>query len=86
MTEKTKVELKPCPFCGGEAELRHGNLYVDRVVLVRCTKCHARTDFVWIDHPSIKASTGKLDESTRYTEQQAIDKATEAWNRRAGET
>lgn len=28
-------ELKPCPFCGGEAE------YLPHKITVRCTRCHA---------------------------------------------
>lgn len=78
------AELKPCPFCGGEAEIAYGNIYISRVVSVRCTKCRAKTNFVWIDHPNM-SYTGGLDESTRYTEQQAENRAIEAWNRRAGD-
>lgn len=75
--------LKRCPFCGGKAETKSGNLYVDKVVFVKCQKCHARTSFVFVDHPSINVRTGKLDESTRYTEWQAEGKAAKEWNRRA---
>lgn len=39
--------LKPCPFCGGEAEIRNdtrqdGNHYYS-VIYVECSKCGART-------------------------------------------
>ena len=52
------VELKPCPICGGKAELKNKkvkgfstlNKYVGRrygvteaTSYVRCLKCHART-------------------------------------------
>ena len=30
------IKLKPCPFCGGEAQL-----FVSEGVRVLCTKCHA---------------------------------------------
>jgi Lar family restriction alleviation protein len=40
MSEKTQMqELKPCPFCGGEAEIR----MVDAPeYTAQCTKCHAQ--------------------------------------------
>lgn len=74
------AELKPCPFCGGEAELRHSTIYCYPIVFVRCATCFARTDYMWIDLPRMKAAG--LDESTRYTKEQAEEKAIEAWNRR----
>lgn len=74
-------KLKPCPFCGGEAELRDGFIYLDETRLVVCKKCHVRTVPVLINHPSFTANG--LDESTRYTAEQAAAKAAEAWNRRA---
>lgn len=73
-------KLKPCPFCWGEAELKPSTIYGSPIVFVRCATCFVRTDYVWIDHPRMKA-TG-LDESTRYTEEQAEAKVIEAWNRR----
>lgn len=72
--------LKPCPFCGGEAELRDGLSYTSETKIVACSKCHARTTPVFIDHPSLTANG--LDESTRYTPEQAARKACELWNRR----
>lgn len=31
-------ELKPCPFCGGEAELEHDNIGYG-YSYIRCTRC-----------------------------------------------
>ena len=35
---KDKTQLKPCPFCGGQARL-NGSYYFD----VECTECGIRT-------------------------------------------
>lgn len=46
-----ELELRPCPFCGGDAELckSYGSdepkVYYD-TAYVRCTKCHAKTKTV----------------------------------------
>lgn len=34
------IELKPCPFCGGEAEYRDGS---STTPYIRCNKCGGRT-------------------------------------------
>ena len=34
-------ELKPCPFCGGKAQLDHEG--IETSSFVRCMECHART-------------------------------------------
>lgn len=75
-------DLKPCPFCGGEAEMKMGNVYCDKCYFVKCTICRCKTQFVIIDHPNI-TYTGDLDESTRYTSVQAAKIAADLWNRRA---
>lgn len=39
-------KLLPCPFCGGEARIRH--MYVagePSHSMAECTKCHVKTDF-----------------------------------------
>lgn len=39
--------LKPCPFCGGEAELvtgtRRDGEYIENCAFVRCERCGAKT-------------------------------------------
>ena len=42
MTEN-KIELKPCPFCGGQAEIWHCNRFIDKMVAIRCMNCNAQT-------------------------------------------
>ena len=64
-------ELKPCPFCGGEAEIRtqdrpDGNTHY-YVYIVRCKECRARTE----DFP------------IAYYVHHDVEDAIEAWNRRA---
>lgn len=78
------VELNSCPFCGGEAKVIHTRVIADDAVRVICTECNVHTAAVLINHPAYTAkSNGELDESTRYTEDQAVAKAAEKWNRRA---
>ena len=64
-------ELKPCPFCGGKAEMRDARKFL--VV----------SKFSYIFPYSVRCSNEKCDVKpyTEYssTEQEAID----AWNRRA---
>ena len=54
-----KIELKPCPFCGGEAELKiietmtHSSLYRENEVY--CLDCYATTDKYTTQELAIKA-------------------------------
>lgn len=73
-------QLKPCPFCGGAAEVRDGMAYMIATKAVTCSQCHVRTMPVMIDHPSFTAKG--LDESTRYTVEDAVRIACAMWNRR----
>lgn len=71
------VKLKACPFCGGEdIRIRKGEdalmikkHYADRSYFVGCPDCGAIVGFFNADH------YGRIG---------AINKAAEAWNRRAG--
>lgn len=67
--EMSMNELKPCPFCGGEAEyvVRRDGMLIATLcpVAVKCKECGAVAAYV--------------EASTEYC---AKDKATELWNRR----
>lgn len=73
--------LKPCPFCGASATIRKSTVYLDVIYFAECTKCRAKVRWFFVGHPTIEH--GMLAEKTRYTEDQAIQEATKAWNRRA---
>lgn len=49
-------ELKPCPFCGGEAELEHIRISHSDYSRIRCVKCIAKTELI------IKSFTYSSDE------------------------
>ena len=73
-----ETELKPCPFCGGRAEIKRGKIYLDDYVQVHCTKCGASIPKTLIDH--LAYICGKY---VRFSEENAIKKTTNDWNRRA---
>lgn len=70
-------ELKPCPFCGGNAEIRalwipkkgDPNKEIASHKYVRCSRCFAQT----YEFPT-----------KNWTGENAADYAIKAWNRRAG--
>lgn len=77
-----EFELKPCPCCGGEAEIRDFQFFLDIGVKVKCKVCGVQTHGTPIDHPCL--TPDGLDESTRYTREQAIEIEAKMWNRRSG--
>lgn len=50
------AELKPCPFCGGEAEIEHIFRFGTDYSFVRCVKCRV------ITKPIIKSFLYSSDE------------------------
>lgn len=38
-----EIKLKPCPFCGGPAEIADNSRYVPNTYFVGCWWCGART-------------------------------------------
>lgn len=78
-TGRTQL-IRNCPFCNGKAEVIDTHVYLDKAVRIGCTECHCVTKKILIDHPNI--SFEGTDETTRYTREQAIQKAIDLWNRR----
>ena len=51
-------DLKPCPFCGGEAEVMHtGGIGCsnDTFSIVECVRCWAKTAFCDTEAEAVKA-------------------------------
>ena len=66
------IELKPCPFCGGQAEER----YLKRKMLFARFVFPYSTHFVYIRCAGCAATS-----EVKWTREEAI----EAWNRRAND-
>lgn len=67
-----KSLIKPCPFCGGRAQLGYEDKGATTFAKVRCMTCYATTR-------AVKISTTENCDAYRNVEIKAI----EAWNRRA---
>lgn len=82
-TTLTADEIYPtpfrnCPCCGGTAKVQDTALWLTPAVFILCTSCGLQTARVLIDNP--KLGPNGLDESTRYTREQAIQIAAAKWN------
>lgn len=61
MTETENTKLKPCPFCGGEAEYLNNNKF-NMLCVVMCKRCGAIIAKVK-KHTAIEAWNKRSDET-----------------------
>ena len=73
------MELKPCPFCGGEAEVHYQPTYMGNVVCIRCTECHIRSKSFPCDY-TYQFYHGKRN--VFISKKRATNDATNLWNTR----
>lgn len=68
--EVVEIEIKPCPFCGGEPSIKYapGEYgYCNPTIRVECKRCHASIE----------------REVSSKSEEEAYKSIAELWNRRA---
>lgn len=75
-----EIELKPCPFCGGKAEIKTQPIYMDMGVCAFCTECKARSKFFPYDC-NYTYYHGEKD--VYVSQERATSDAINLWNRRA---
>lgn len=78
MTER--LELKPCPFCGGKAEVKKNRVYTEYGLCVHCTECNVHTKTTLYDC-TYQYYHGQRD--VFITREMAEQRSAELWNRRA---
>lgn len=94
-------ELKPCPFCNGNAKLSAkdhlfggyngaGDSRREYIIRIICNKCKARgpvvaTGWVKATYASYKRSELHVSQDDRNAFSSAEDKATNLWNHRTSE-
>lgn len=78
------MELKPCPFCGGVAELTFKlPVYGAGGCEIKCTMCRARVNNFKYTELHINKEKGTLSTpATIESISKCIERAVEAWNRR----
>lgn len=73
--------LKPCPFCGGEAEIRKNTLWGREYYMIKCTRCHCSTNKLFTGFAFCFDGQANVDVS----DNQAKRKACANWNKRIKE-
>lgn len=73
-------ELKPCPICGGKADIIVGDFLASRAYTIKCTNCGLHTDW---------SCTGKkgvyLNGAFRWvftSDIETVNKIKDKWNKR----
>lgn len=73
------MNLKKCPFCGGDAHIEKNKLFYQVTYGVRCGQCQA---FKGLFSPRLKGKTVHYGEDYTITDKMAIEKAINHWNNR----
>lgn len=78
-------ELKPCPFCGGQAHIIYKSGYYE--VKIECKECKCSTQpydayFDVRDSIAEQAMCGYIDDTCKAILDISIRRATNAWNKR----
>lgn len=82
--EGKKIELKPCPFCGGRADLEIKRILSERGEVgfdfaIRCGKCEIEIPKIY----RVTFTLGMRGEINAIIDER--QKAMDDWNRRAGD-
>ena len=80
MMKEKSAKLKPCPFCGGEAEIKKCGIICDEAYVVVCKECKVRTRMEFINRPKIDEE--KTEKTAEDFEKDAMKAAADKWNRR----
>lgn len=76
------MELKPCPFCGGEANWRWNDSSKYGIfAYVMCDDCHAQTKIVSVGKKYYEMPKG-FDKTDEFWESKPFQTATSLWNQR----
>lgn len=73
------AELKPCPFCGGVAEIHYQPIYMDNGVCIHCTECKARSKFFLCD---CNCQYYHGEKNVFISKERATNDAIALWNKR----
>lgn len=73
-----EIKLKPCPFCGGDAEMQQGKYQGLRTFYVSCLGCGARTDLEYAE----EFAADPWNERVSYFEQASDDFTAYGWQER----
>ena len=57
-----EIKLKPCPFCGGDAELIQDRYRGLNTFYVRCWGCSARTDLEYAEEFAAELWNGRIND------------------------
>ena len=72
------IELKPCPFCGGEAQIESITKKGETTILCKCSNCGAGTIGVRAYIPDKALAFDVYEE--------CANSVAKRWNQRAGDT